>query len=493
MLPLPREVKPETILKQAQAWSRKYTDLWPSGSENRTGAARVLLEWALQNAVQSGVDVEGIWADFSANPFVAQQHNLRTEIACREEEEVESAIAADSILANLGIGFPFWEEQYQKIPTLPEATTCEAREETWTAPRLEQPLSQSTDSFGVGLDKFVAKTFDPKRTRNARQIEAYQAALSLADVEAVNATPPKGTGAWVQYHACPKCGEGNDRHKGRFNVNTETGGYNCKACGVKGKLREFWDNPPIQSDDTVAPSLTPEELEAKRHAQAERDAIQRAEQIEKAQQRYSEALPLSDEAAEYGEETGWDYLQRRTGAAELADRLGVRVNDDSQRKAVLVPFRNEQGDLVGVNDRRIDQSTYAKSLTTGRISEGVFATPGAFTAEQVVIVESGLKAIPLAACGFEVIAVGGTSWPEWLPAALEGKFVLSGFDNDPVNSQGVRPGDEAHKRLVKAINGRACVTRFIPPFNCKDWNEVVEQYGLEVLRDAVASVLLEHK
>ena len=176
-----------------------------------------------------------------------------------------------------------------------------------------------------------------------------------------------------------------------------------------------------------------------------------------------------------------DYVQGRTSAADVAERCGVRYANHYGRNAVLFPVIDQAGDLVAINDRAIDGSS-AKSLTTGPRSLGVFATTGALDAARVVIVESPLDALAVAACGFDAIALCGTSWPSWLPEVLEGKDVLLGFDNDAA-------GEAATAKLASELLGRAPVQRLKP--SRKDWAEIAESDGLDVLRAELAAALFD--
>lgn len=328
------------------------------------------------------------------------------------------------------------------------------------------PLPRPVHKFGQPLDEFI------ERAR-----AAYEKSFSLAELKG----KPKGTGAWKQYADCPACGAGREK-RGRFNVNTRSGGYKCHACGVKGKLREFWENPPSEWDVTPRPTVRREEIEAKRQAQAEQERTEQAAKIEKARKLYESAAPLAQVPA------ARDYVEQRTGAADVAERCGVRYALHHRRKAVLFPVVNSTGEVVAINDRRIDGNE-DKTRTRGPIKTGVFATPGALDAGRIVIVESPLDAIAAHACGLDAIALCGTSWPEWLPEALESKDVMLGFDNDQPDKHGKRAGDVAATKLANELIGRAPIQRLKP--SRKDWSEIAELDGLCALRAELAAALFD--
>lgn len=348
-------------------------------------------------------------------------------------------------------------------------------------------------TLGQPLPEFIARTTETRQQSEAqRRFEyvkaAYESSLSLAEVQNCNSHAPKGTGAWKQYQNCPVCGGAAKGRRGRFNVNERTGRYRCHyaGCEVKGKLREFWENPPTEWDAATYPKISRAEIEAKRQAQAEQAQAEQAAKIEAARNLYESAKPLAQAPA------ARDYVQQRTGAADVAERCGVRFTDyagteheGKNRRAVVVALHDADGRTVATNDRQINDAWALKTFTTGAKDQGVFMTPGALDAARVMIVESPLDAIAVHACGFDAIALCGTSWPVWLLDVLEGKHVLLGQDNDQPDKRGQRAGDAAATRLANELVGRAFVQRARP--SLKDWAEIAETRGLDALRAELAA------
>lgn len=350
---------------------------------------------------------------------------------------------------------------------------------------------RATPNIGQPLQDFIRDNQPRARQEyeSERVLAAYEASYSLADVEACNTRKPKGAGAWKQYAACPACGTGNEK-RGRFNVHPHGGGYRCHACGITGRLREFWDNPPIERDGTRRLITSNDDFQAKREAQAQQERAEQAARIEAARNLYESAKPLAQSPA------ARDYVQRRTGAADVAERCGVRFtkyagteHEGKNRHAVVVALHDADGRIVATNDRQINNAWNLKTFTTGAKDQGVFTTPGALEAARVLIVESPLDAMAVHACGFDAIALCGTSWPAWLPDALEGKDVLLGLDNDQPDKRGQRAGDVSATKLAQELVGRAFVQRVRP--SLKDWAEIAETRGLDGLRAELAAALFD--
>jgi len=333
---------------------------------------------------------------------------------------------------------------------------------------------------GRARDEFIAELSEQQREASSqRSIELYEASFSMADILAVNEKAAGGKGLWHYYRNCPSCG-GSRSGKTRFNVNAETGGYRCHVCGVHGLLREHWLNPPVAGADPNITRLSPEELAARRAELAAQQEAATAASIERACGAYEASTPLGDEVPSYDAgASGWDYVQGRIHAAKVADACGVRVLERGSRTELVFPLVNQDGQIVAVNTRRCDGSDEWRSLTYGAKAQGAFVTPGALDARRVVIVEAPLCATALYAAGFDAIALCGTSWPDWLLAALEGREVLLGFDSD-------QPGDEAAAKLAKALLGRAAIISRLKP-SLKDWAEIAQRCGLDDLCDEVAS------
>lgn len=477
-LPDKREISPEAILKQAKSWSRKYTDLFPVGSESQRGAARVILEWAVKLAAECGAEIPANLPLFLANPVENQQLDYMTLFASGGMESEKIATA------------PQEEEQYQKIETFPAcvaASQCATSiDEPTESPLPCPPIGQPREAFLARATEIRQQSEAQRRFEHVRA--AYESSLSLAEVEACNSRAPKGTGVWKQYQNCPACGGSKSGSKGRFNVNERTGRYRCHACGEKGKLRELWDNPPTNYDATTYPKISRTQIEARNQAKLEREAqtaIEEREKVTRANNLYRASQPLTPGSK------AWDYIESRLpGGADLARKLGMRSYcDEYGTTRVVAPFLDQAGDLVATNDRRCDNKPSYKNLTRGTISQGVFSTPGAFDAKTVAIVDGLFDLLALYSQGVEAHCTGGDcNTPSFLLESLKGQRVLLAHDNDQPNPKtGKRSGDEAAARIHQKLVGITFVQRVRP--SLKDWVEIAETRGLDALRAELEAAL----
>jgi 5S rRNA maturation endonuclease (ribonuclease M5) len=187
---------------------------------------------------------------------------------------------------------------------------------------------------------------------------------------------------------------------------------------------------------------------------------------------------------------GADYLESRGIPAELAHGAGVRYHPAwYDRPAVLFPFRGKPenstpGALLAVEGRYIDgmekqDPSKPKGRSAGQKGRGVFATPGAISADLVIIVEGSVDALTLALCGYPSIALGGCHWPAWLPKVCSWKRVLIATDND-------QAGDQAAEKLARELLARGAKPDRLSPSPAKDWNDALTLYGADALRQALA-------
>jgi DNA primase len=66
---------------------------------------------------------------------------------------------------------------------------------------------------------------------NAAKVKAAVSPLDFYRVELPGMPPPKSESGWVDGGLCPFH---DDKHKGNFRVNLDTGAFTCFACGAKG-------------------------------------------------------------------------------------------------------------------------------------------------------------------------------------------------------------------------------------------------------------------
>ncbi len=156
---------------------------------------------------------------------------------------------------------------------------------------------------------------------------------------------------------------------------------------------------------------------------------------------------------------------------------------------MVFPIVDQDGELVGIQGRAIDAAHHGEKVVT-RGSGGVFCSTGTFADavrnQRVVIVEAPIDALSLATAGVRPVpATRGTSGPDWLPRTLAFKLVVLGHDDDEPDQFGERPGDAAALKAAPVFRSfGAIVERWRPAL--KDWNDVLMQYGSEVLRHELA-------
>jgi DNA primase len=164
------------------------------------------------------------------------------------------------------------------------------------------------------------------------------------------------------------------------------------------------------------------------------------------------------------------------GHALSALPVGVRFSADCYgRPAVLFPLCDQAGAVVACNGRHTDGRDNPKAHSGGAKRAVVFATPGALTAAQLVLVEAPIDALSLAAVGVPAVALCGTSGPAWLPAQAVLRPVALAFDADAAGDQAA-----AQLRQLLASVG-ATVTRWRPE-GAKDWNELLLASRTTLLR-----------
>ena len=172
---------------------------------------------------------------------------------------------------------------------------------------------------------------------------------------------------------------------------------------------------------------------------------------------------------------GAHYLETRAIPLEIAAAAGVLyVRSWAGHPAVVFPFRDRAGALVAAQGRHLTNDLKPNKRTGGPSKMGVFATPGAFNAATVAIVEAPIDALSLAAAGLPAIALHGTNAPAWLAAALAFKTVCVALDND-------KAGNDASLRLIGELSAFGGRCERLHPAAGKDWNEILVAKGLAAL------------
>ena len=327
--------------------------------------------------------------------------------------------------------------------------------------------------------------------------------LSLAELEAFDPHAPAG-GAKRRF-CCPLPGpcaaKRVDGAHRALEVETTTGAWRCYRCHTWGRLREYWQPrearrgaamrrafgldpapatwwppappasgkrstpaapPPTERSRPGTPLAPPRSatppgaVTAPRPAFDWRGAFAAAAEIDQTR-------------------AARTYLERRGIPVELAAAAGVHGTPVWYgRPAVLFPLHDRAGDLVAVAGRYLDGRP-PKARTGGRVSAGVFATPGARAAERLFICEAPIDALSLAACGLPALATCGTHWPDWLPRLAAFRPVVVAFDADAA-------GDACAAKLSAALRGYGARVERWRPADAKDWNELLTRHGQERLR-----------
>lgn len=312
--------------------------------------------------------------------------------------------------------------------------------------------------------------------------------LALADLTAFD--PHAAAGGAKRRFCCPlpACqGKPVDAAHRSLEVETATGFWRCYRCGGRGRLQEHWQprlprrlaarrafglEPSPSSSLGPAASLRPQDGRA---AGTDPQAAPVCVPFDW-RGAYTRAPSLA------AAPTAAAYLTGRGIAPALADAAGVRAAPRWYgRPAVLFPIRDRAGEVVAVSGRCLDGRA-PKALTGGQLSGGVFLTPGALVADPLVITEAPIDALSLAVCGVPAVALGGTRWPAWLPQAVAFRQVVIATDAD-------QAGDAAAAKIADALRAfGARVERWRPDAG-KDWNELLQAYGLERLRVALFAQL----
>lgn len=305
--------------------------------------------------------------------------------------------------------------------------------------------------------------------------------LSLAELEAFDPYAP--CGRTHRRFLCPFCGKDKPRDSNHRSISVylETMGWKCHRCGRKGRLTgksdQPWNNVSAFDIQIAAPVATP------------------PKNLSQLQESYSRVFPHSP---------GETYLRSRKVDAQIAAESGVgycskwkhwekarfggewRLRGSSRR--VTFPVWDQAGQLVALQGRAIDKNDFGvKAITKGPKSQGVFLTPKALDVEPVAVTEAPIDALTLAMCGMPAMATMGTSWPQWLPRACIGAEIVIATDAD-------QPGEEYANKLIRVFASvGATPIRVRPPQHIKDWNECLQQHGVEATREYLKSEIQRYK
>jgi hypothetical protein len=282
---------------------------------------------------------------------------------------------------------------------------------------------------------------------------------------------------------CLHCGDSKPRDNAHRSlcVNTQTGAWNCKRCHQTGKLSDFWTDRPVSNGRERARLSFRRKLELPPAPPPPTFDNTWREQLKS-------VIGLQSTL-------GVDYLIGRGLSLELAHRARVRFSPAwAPRRAdgkayrggaaIIFPLTDATGALVATQGRYITPDATPKTRSTDGARLGVYATPGAWESETIVLCEAPFDALSLASIGVPAIATIGCTLPDWVPRKCAMRRVLLATDADEA---GDRAALEWEPMLAMA--GAPC-ERMRPdgcPLagGCKDWNEVLCTLGRDALNDVV--------
>jgi phage/plasmid primase-like uncharacterized protein len=283
--------------------------------------------------------------------------------------------------------------------------------------------------------------------------------LALADLERHDPTAPPARGDERRF-CCPSptepcVGKPIDASHRTLCLNVETGVWTCQRCHQSGKLGDEQGAVPYE--------------------RAARQQLQRAFAVQapaapKAESDWRGALaglvPLVGTRGQ-----GW--LDARAISWQ-AERAGVRYSPDWYgREAVVFPVRDRAGKLVAAQGRYLDAGK-PKTRDAGAKAAGVFATPGAWEADPLVLCEGPADALSLATVGYPAVALMGCSASDIVAWSCAMRTVAVALDADEA-------GDQAAAKLMQALAARGCQVFRLRPPDGRDWNDELMTMGPEAL------------
>ena len=324
--------------------------------------------------------------------------------------------------------------------------------------------------------------------------------LSLEELESFDPQAPQGT---RRRFCCPLCGQGKPRDGAHRSLSVEiaSGLWVCFRCEAKGKLREKWEERPLDRrvqtrrvmraafglelpviiKDVAQPRPTPSLAPLRRDV--DQVALESISSESKDSWRHSlpGLFPLNGSP-------GQTYLEGRGLPLSLCLEAKVKwALSWFGRPAVVFPIYDDAGTLVAAQGRYTDGHENPKARTLGSKKQGVFLSPNFWRQVQqgapVTIVEAPIDALSIALCGFPALALCGKSGhPEWLAVRCAFKTVFVAFDADEAGEQG-------YVQLVPTFEALGSRVRRLVPQGVKDWNEAL-QAGCDELTDWLAPQIL---
>lgn len=302
--------------------------------------------------------------------------------------------------------------------------------------------------------------------------------LTLTEAELASCRPIQGEGGRALRAFCPFHGSDNQRS---LRVDTNTGRFNCFACGAWGYMdwaRQRWAEEHKQKwkprrESSPAPATISAPMV---RPQVEEPEPARPD-LPDLMQTYQEALPGS---------LGEEYLKRRGISLELAQRYGVgyaqgRVWPGRPWKwgRVVFPLTDPDGRLISLYGRAVGSNEKVPKARRHDILSGDKGFFGGAALKRgdgpLFICEGPFDALALAAAGCtRVIALLGVKGWRWMWARDVKEIVLA-LDGD-------RAGQEAWKQLAVGGRLRGKQVHFLPPEAYGGYKDANEAWVAGVLQ-----------
>jgi len=153
---------------------------------------------------------------------------------------------------------------------------------------------------------------------------------------------------------------------------------------------------------------------------------------------------------------------------------------------VVFPVQDGAGLIVAAEGRRIAPGpTNSENCTAGQKSGGVFvALPGALEADGVILCESPIGALSVAACGFPAVALCERTMPPWLARQLARRAVFVSLDR--LETEARENAAEIRRALV-AVDARPY--SLAPPDRAGDWNDYLQAVGPAAMCDTLSTAM----
>lgn len=348
-----------------------------------------------------------------------------------------------------------------------------------------------------------------------RATSAAVPTLSLAELQSFDPFAPDG--GRERRFLCPlsACvGKRADKAHRSLSVNVESGAWRCHRCGAVGLLAErFRERPTLNRNERARRdvlrfcSLTPaggtilrlSDMHCLRQDEGTRgggagDITESRGVLDFADPRNARVrdCPVRENDAWRKHVRGLltiagtpttTYLATRGVPEDLAHHARARYAPTWYgRPAVVFPIYDLAGELVAAQGRYLDGRSDPKVRTAGPVSSGVFATPGALAAEELVLTEAPIDALTLAACDLPALALCGTVLRPWLLSACAFRRVVLAFDSDDA-------GEKASREWTTALQIHGARIERLRPIAGKDWNELLQLHGIEALCAELVRVL----